>query len=463
MSAGFSYKTFRREVLGADLLVPITRGKQVPYIHFDNAASTPALKPIMEQMMEFLAWYSGVHRGTGHKSILCSQVYEKCHTQIGQFVQADLEHDTVILVKNTTEAINKLACRLNFSADDVVVSSEMEHHSNDLPWRKHARVVYTRVDEQGLLDYKHLEELLQQHYPQVKLVTITGASNVTGHLNDLDFIARLAHEYNAEFMVDAAQLAPHHAINMHLHHDPRHIDYLVFSGHKIYAPFGTGVLIGPKNTFLQGEPDIIGGGTVNLVTPNLITWAELPDREEAGSPNVMGAFILAKTLEYLQALNLQNITAYEKILTDYALQRLQTIPGIIIYGVGPRLGVISFNLESIIHNQLGTMLSFEAGIGVRTGCFCAQHYVRKLLDEKTPSSLSNNNTYPMENLPGMVRISLAAYNTHNEIDRLIDILKQIADHPHYYRRKYPYSHIRGTYYPRDDNLQNWPAHYNLII
>ena len=119
---------------------------------------------------------------------------------------------------------------------------------------KHARVVYTRVDEQGLLDYEHLETLLRQHYPHVKLVSITGASNVTGHLNNLDLIARLAHEYNAEFMVDAAQLAPHHAINMYPHHDPRHIDYLAFSGHKIYAPFGTGVLIGPKKHFSRVNP-----------------------------------------------------------------------------------------------------------------------------------------------------------------------------------------------------------------
>lgn len=459
MFGGFPYKTFRREVLGVDLLVPTTRGKRVPYIHFDNAASTPALKPVMEQMQEFLTWYSGVHRGTGHKSMLCSQIYEQCHTQIGHFVQADLEHDTVILVKNTTEAINKLAGRLRFSADDVVITSEMEHHSNDLPWRRHSRVVYTRVDEKGLLDYKHLEKLLQQYYPHVKLVTITGASNVTGHLNDLDFIARLAHEYNAEFMVDAAQLAPHHAINMHPHYDSRHIDYLAFSGHKIYAPFGSGVLIGSKKTFLQGEPDIIGGGTVNMVTPNLITWAGLPDREEAGSPNVMGAFILAKTLEYLQSLNLHSMAAYEKKLTDYAMQRLQTIPGITIYGAEPRLGVISFNLEDIIHNQLGIMLSFEAGIGVRSGCFCAQHYVRKLLDEKNPSSLSYTSAYAMDNLPGMVRISLAAYNTHDEIDRLISVLKQIADHPYYYRKKYPYSCIHGNYYPRDKNLQNWPYHF----
>ncbi|MGI5879684.1 MAG: aminotransferase class V-fold PLP-dependent enzyme [Syntrophomonadaceae bacterium] len=458
MSGGFPYKTFRREVLGADLLVPALRGRNIPYIHFDNAASTPALKPIMEQMQEFLAWYSGVHRGTGHKSILCSKEYEKCHTQIGHFVQADLEHDTVILVKNTTEAINKLAYRLNFSADDVVVTSEMEHHSNDLPWRRHARVIYTRVDEKGLLDYEHLETLLRQHYPHVKLVSITGASNVTGHLNNLDLIARLAHEYNAEFMVDAAQLAPHHAINMYPHHDPRHIDYLAFSGHKIYAPFGIGVLIGSKKTFLQGEPDIIGGGTVNLVTPNLITWAGLPDREEAGSPNVMGAFILAKTLEYLQSFNLQSITAYENMLTAYALEQLQTIPGIIIYGAEPRLGVISFNLESIIHSQLGAMLSFEAGIGVRTGCFCAQHYVRKLLDENTPAYLSYSNTYPMENLPGMVRISLAAYNTHDEIDRLIRVLKQISDHPNYYCRKYPYSSIYGTYY---SSGENWHEFFGL--
>ena len=431
---------FRKNIIGINQEVPTIHKKKLRYINFDNAASTPALLPVVEEMQDFLGWYSGVHRGTGYKSLLSSQVYDNCRNIIGQYLSADMDKNTVILLKNTTEAINKLAYRLNLSVGDMVLTSRMEHHSNDLPWRKKALVKYAEVDEQGLLDISDLEKKLKHNYPRVKLLTISGASNVTGHINDIHHLAELAHAHKAQIMVDAAQLIPHQRVNLKPNDHPQHIDYIAFSGHKIYAPFGTGVLIGPRATFLEGEPEYVGGGTVDMVSRDQAFWTRPPDREEAGSPNVMGAFTLAKTLQFLEKFNTEKLAEYERGLTAYALQQIKTVPGVNIYGSGPRVGVVSFNMQGISHGQLGAILCYEAGIGLRTGCFCAQPYVRQLLGEKEElKKLKDYQAKNMDKLPGMVRISLAAYNNYEEIDRLVDWLKKIANNKKYYLKKYVFS------------------------
>ncbi len=309
-------REFRKNIIGINHEVPTIHKKKLRYINFDNAASTPALLPVIEEMQDFLGWYSGVHRGTGYKSLLSSQVYDECRNIIGQYLSADMDKNAVILLKNTTEAINKLAYRLNLSAGDMVLTSRMEHHSNDLPWRKKALVKYAEVDAQGLLDISDLEKKLKHNYPRVKLLAISGASNVTGHINDIYRLAELAHAHKAQIMVDAAQLIPHKRVALKPNGHPQHIDYIAFSGHKIYAPFGTGVLIGPRATFSEGEPEYVGGGTVDMVSRDQVFWTRPPDREEAGSPNVMGAFALAKTLQFLEKFNMEKLAEYESGLTD---------------------------------------------------------------------------------------------------------------------------------------------------
>ncbi|MDD2620490.1 MAG: aminotransferase class V-fold PLP-dependent enzyme, partial [Syntrophomonadaceae bacterium] len=272
---------------------------------------------------------------------------------------------------------------------------------------------------------------------------------VTGHLNPIYELAEMAHEYRTQIMVDAAQLVPHHPFDMKPADHPQHIDYLAFSGHKIYAPFGSGVLIGPRETFLKGSPEYPGGGTVRIVTNQEIFWAELPDREEAGSPNVIGAFALAQTIKYLQKMNMQKMTEYEDDLTRYAFEEIRKLPGVKIYGSFPRVGVIAFNLTGITHSLLGSILCYEAGIGLRTGCFCAQPYVRKLLgideeQEKVSTYLKQNPAL----LPGMVRISLAAYNTRKEVEQLIKFLKSIISNKEQYKRDYKFSELAGNYIPK---------------
>lgn len=439
----------RQNIKGINVKVPV-RGKKKKYIYFDNAASTPALIPILNEIYDYLDWYSGVHRGTGYKSLLSSKIYDSSHDIIGNFVGADLSRDTVIMVKNTSEAINKLSYRMQLKPADVIITTDMEHHSNDLPWRARATVKYAAIDAEGRLDIDNLTQLLRRNYPRTSLLTVCGASNVTGHVNDIHLLARLAHEYGTPILVDGAQLVPHQPFNMKAHNDPAHIDYLAFSGHKIYSPFGSGVLIGPRQQFSRGWPEYPGGGTVKLVLDDKIFWADPPDREEAGSPNVIGTYALARTLLYLKKLGMDTLGQYEEELTGYALTELGKVKGITIYGSRPRVGVISFNLTGIPHALLGAVLCFEAGMGVRTGCFCAQKYVRKLLGlAESEHYLELYDNGRMDKIPGMVRISLAAYNTRAEIDELVRMLKDIASNPYRYCRGYRFVPSEGGYLPVD--------------
>lgn len=422
-------RNIRKEVVGIDTKVPLSNGKFTNYINFDNAASTPTLKRVLEKVNEFMNWYSSVHRGSGFKSRLSTLIYDQCHEIAGQFVGADIQNNTIIFVKNTTEGINKLARRIDFGKKDMVLTTFIEHHSNDLPWRKVAKVIYCDVDDDGILDYTDFEEKLKRYKNRIRLVAITGASNVTGYITDLDTICRLCKDHGIEVLVDAAQLAPHRRIDM----SRQNIDYLVFSGHKIYAPFGTGVLVGPKQTFQQGSPDIVGGGTVSVVSKSNVFWAGLPDKEEAGTPNTVGAVALAQALSIMMEIGMENIEQHERFMTEYALKNMSNIPHVKICGTQDlkktdRVGVISFNVDGLAHHETSGLLFEIAGIATRSGCFCAHPYIQKL------TGLSNIEVLKLEhsrlkgeykNMPGFVRISFGMYNTKHEVDVLLETLKQI--------------------------------------
>jgi selenocysteine lyase/cysteine desulfurase len=450
----------RHDIKGIDKKVPVKGNKSRKYTFFDNAASTPPLIPILKEIDDYLSWYSGVHRGTGYKSLISSKIYDDCHEIIGKFVGADLSTDTLVLVKNTTEAINKLAYRLQLKSHDIVLITAMEHHSNELPWRSRAQIRYIDVDKDGILDLNSVEYLFKRYHPQVKLLAVCGASNVTGHVNDVHSLARISHAYGCKIMVDGAQLVPHQRFNMKTHSDSDHIDFLAFSGHKIYAPFGSGVLIGPRETFMSGPPEYQGGGTVKLVHKNEVFWADPPDRDEAGSPNVLGAYGLARTLKYLDKLGMDDLAKHEEELTAYTLAKLRDLNSLTVYGSQPRVGVISFNLKDLHHALVGAILCYEAGIGLRTGCFCAQNYVRHLLGVKENNQhLEHYERNEMDKIPGMVRISLAPYNTRAEVDHLIKWLKYIVDNRYEFKRRYKYSPLHGGFIPVD--LLN-PEYINKI-
>ncbi len=351
----------RKQIVGVDKEVPLLDGGQRPYIFFDNAASTPVLGEVLDTINNFMPWYSSVHRGSGLKSQVATKAYEDAREIVGKFFGADKFDHVVIFGKNTTEAINKLSYRLGLTKKDVVLISLLEHHSNDLPWRKVADVHRLKVDEQGSLVESDLDSLLKEFKGRVKLVAISGGSNVTGHMPNIHKIARKAHAASAQILVDCAQLAPHRKVDMKSLNDLEHLDYITISAHKMYAPFGTGALIGRRDTFETGIPELCGGGTIDVVTTDRVEWTAPPDRDEAGTPNVVGAIGLAKALLVLEEIGLPNIAAHEAQLTSYALQKINQIDGVTILGdndpktAGHRLGVVPFKVGGLPNGKVAAI------------------------------------------------------------------------------------------------------------
>ncbi|HEX5689715.1 MAG TPA: aminotransferase class V-fold PLP-dependent enzyme, partial [Roseiflexaceae bacterium] len=292
-------------------------------------------------------------------------------------------------------------------------------------------------------------ELLRRYAGRVRLVAVSGGSNVTGVLPPIHRLAELAHAAGAEIAVDAAQLAPHRPIDIGDLDDPTHLDYIAFSGHKLYAPFGAGVLIGRRDTFAQGAPEAVGGGTVRQVTLEDVIWADTPARDEAGTPNVVGAVALAAATLELRRIGLARIATHEATLTAHALERLGSIRGLHIYGdadpahAAERLGVVPFTLDGVDHRLVAAILSCEYGIAVRTGAFCAQPYVRRLLSSQD----AEVHCGPLAPRAGLIRVSFGLTNTIADVDALIRALEDIARGN--YRGRYTLDPTDGAYRPAD--------------
>jgi cysteine desulfurase / selenocysteine lyase len=431
---------FRNLVVGVDTQIPLMTGEYVTAINFDNAATTPPFLSVMQEIMNFAPWYSSIHRGKGYKSLLSSDVYEEGRNTIKQFVNADPDRDMVIYTKNTTESINLLAHILfQQDKDQVILSTDMEHLANDLPWRGKFTVDYVRLDGHGALSLEDLENKLNKYAGKVKLVTVSGASNVTGYINPIYTIAKLAHRYGAKILVDGAQLVPHASVDMKPYNSSDHIDYLVFSAHKMYAPFGIGVLIGPKAIFEQSEPIFKGGGAVRLVSRDFIEWSGAPAKDEAGTPNIMGIVALITAIKTIQSVGMHAIGEHERFLIRYAIEGLKQIPDLILYSHRDkneaRVSLISFNVTGMYHGLLAEILSCEAGIAVRNGLFCAHCYAQKLLNLSCEDieNCRKNHDLPF---PGMVRASFGLYNTRYEIDRFLQSINRIVENREYYKSKY---------------------------
>jgi selenocysteine lyase/cysteine desulfurase len=447
----------RREVVGLEAKIPLLDGSERRYVFLDNAASTPTFRSVLRCIEEFMPWYSGVHRGMGFKAVVATNVYVEAHRIAGAFVCAAPETNVVLFMKNTTESINVLARRFGFQPGDVVITTMMEHHSNDLPWRRHCRVVHVGVKSDGSVDLGTLRKEIAANRKKLKLVAVSGASNVTGICSPIHEIAEWAHAAGAKIFVDAAQLAPHRAIDILPDDDPGHLDFVAFSAHKIYAPFGTGVLVGPFDFFEAGAPDQVGGGTVSYVGLEDVEWGEPPHKDEAGSPNVVGAVALAEALTILRSVGLDAIENHERALIGYALSRMKRLPGIKIYGpvedLEEKVGVIPFNVEGMDHALVATILSTEGGIGIRNGNFCAQPYVRALLnvsadEERTKRAARCDNPI----LPGMARASFGCYNNEEDVDIFIEMLEKIVRRQH--RGNYHVDPVSGMYAAGDFKIDH---------
>jgi selenocysteine lyase/cysteine desulfurase len=457
-----------KKFVGTDTIVPLLNGSTTRYINFDNAASTPPLKAAHQAVTEFMAYYSSVHRGTGYKSQLSTHAYEEARQITMEFLGASPETHTCIFGKNTTEAINKLARRFPFSSEkNVVLTTAMEHHSNDLPWRAQAEVIHIGLHPDGRLDMDDFDAKLVEYADRVALVSVTGGSNVTGFITPIHDLAEKVHEVGALFMADCAQLAPHRQVRMLPLDDPRHLDFVSISAHKMYAPYGTGALVGRRDFFESGDPDMVGGGVVEIVTLDEVVWAGPPDRDEAGSPNHVGAIALAAAAVTLMEIGMENVAAHEAALTAHALRRLPEVEGIRIFGdTDPekalsRLGVIPFQLAHIDHFKVAAILGHEFGIGVRNGCFCAHPLILHLLqvDEVESRRVRDEMVAnKRDNMPGLIRASFGLYNTLEDVDRLIEALEAISAGD--YKGEYLQDKASGEYHPKGWE-PNFDAHFSL--
>ncbi|MDR7420185.1 MAG: aminotransferase class V-fold PLP-dependent enzyme [Armatimonadota bacterium] len=444
----------RSEIVGLETFVPVLSGQLRRYVNLDNAATTPALVAVRDAVDGFLDWYSSVHRGTGFKSRLATHWYEESRRIVLEAVGGDPDRHVVVFVRNTTEGMNLLAHRvLTADPDGIILTSVMEHHSDMLPWRLGRQVRYLAVDRDGGLHEEELERQLAQAGGRVTAVTLSGASNVTGVVPPIHRLATIARAHGARFFVDGAQLVPHRRVRMGDAGDPGRLDALVFSGHKIYAPYGAGAVVASRALFERGQPMLVGGGMVRSVTLDDAEWTDAPESDEAGSPNVVGAVALATALRALAAFGMDHIEAHEAALVRYALPRLLEIPGLTLYGPrdpdhADRLGVFTFNLQDRPHGLVAAVLGYEHAIGVRNGCFCAHPLLYHLLGlraDQIERFRAITRAHRHAGMPGAVRASLGIYNTPDDVDTLVASLRAVAAGD--YAGTYEEHPITGDYAP----------------
>jgi selenocysteine lyase/cysteine desulfurase len=415
-------------LVGAGLDVPCLDGTVRPYRDLDCAASTPALESVEHRVAEFLPWYSSVHRGSGFKSRRATAEYERARDAVLHFAGRDRadRDDVAILCRNTTEALNHLAYRLPFQPGDVVVTTVVEHHANMLPWARVAERRFIECNKDGTFALADVIEALEaEPHRRVGLLAITGASNVTGWLPPIDEICAAAHERGVPVVVDAAQLAPHRPL-------PLSPDYIALSGHKMYAPYGAGALIGPRSTFASGEPFLAGGGAVDLVDIDEVIWTDPPEREEAGSPNVIGAVAFGAALGAMEEIGWDAIVAHERALAHQLRRGLSAIEGVTLLGPdlqSETLAVAPFTVSGLHYALVAARLSAEWGIGVRHGCFCAHPLLLRLLGlgpEAVNVAREQVQRGDRRAIPGAVRASCGLGTTSDDLDLLLEAVSQLA-------------------------------------
>ena len=322
----YNYNKYRGLFIGVDNPVQLANGNIAIPIGFDNGATTPSFKSSYRELCRGLITYGAVARGTGQKSEITTQKYEDARKIILDFFNVGSDSSyTAIFGKTTTECMNLLANELIKNKDEKILTTRMEHHANDLPWRYNAIVEYVDVDKMGRISVDSIENKLKENNGTIKYVTVTGASNVTGYVNPIHEIAKICHKYNAKIIIDGAQLVAHKEINMKGQNPEEEIDFLVFSSHKIYAPYGTGVIVGRIEDLSNVTPFLKGGACVNAVTDYDVIWDEPPALHEAGSPNSLGAMATARSLQQLKQIGFDNIYEHEMMLKEFLINEMKKI------------------------------------------------------------------------------------------------------------------------------------------
>lgn len=374
-----------------------------PLTYLDNGATTQKPLCVIDAIRDYyLNINSNVHRGVHTLSQLSTDAMENARQKVCNFIHAR-EKSSIIFTRGTTESINAIASSYSqiLGIGDTVVISAMEHHSNIVPWqmaceRSGASLRVIPMSHEGVLDIDAYEDILKNN--RVKIVSVTYVSNVLGTVNPVSQMIDLAHKYGAEILIDGAQSTPHMPIDV----EALDCDYYAFSGHKMYAPTGIGVLYGKRKS-LEALPPYQGGGDmIDHVTFEKTTYAPLPFKYEAGTPNIEGAIALGVAIDFLMEIGMEAIHSHEKELMDYMTSRMKEIDGMVIYGTAPqKSGAFSFTLSGAHPTDIGTLLDNQ-GVAIRTGHHCAEPIMDYL------------------GIPGTARASLAVYNTREDIDRLVD-------------------------------------------
>ena len=378
--------TLRRQIVGIDRQVPVLDGSTCPYTNLDNAASTPVLREVLETVERFMEWYASVHRGTGFKSRLATQAYEDARRIVARLRRRGharpRRHLRQEHHRGDQQAVVPAAAAARRRGAGVAAGAPQQRSALA---RDEGPRGARRLRRPGGLDEAHFDRLLAEHAGRVKLVAVTGGSNVTGHMPDVHRLAEKAHAAGAQIFVDCAQLAPHRAIDIGALDDPAHLDYVALSAHKMYAPFGTGALIGRRDTFEHGEPEQRGGGTVEIVTLDDVDGRRRPTGTRPAARTWSARWRWRRRSSALQRIGMDAVARHESELTAYALERLAASRGCASTATPTprtpteRLGVITFNLDGLSHQYVAAVLGTEFGIGVRNGCFCAHPYLMRLL------------------------------------------------------------------------------------
>ncbi|WP_369388736.1 aminotransferase class V-fold PLP-dependent enzyme [Streptomyces sp. CG1] len=417
-------------VLGRDVTVPLVTGGEVTYAALDYAASAPALQRVWDDVAAYAPYYGSVHRGAGYLSQLSTDLFENARKAVAGFLGCRAD-DQVIFTRSTTDSLNLLARTL--PAGCQVFVFETEHHASLLPWQD-AHVTYLNAPRTPQQAVATLERALADRDPHgPALVCVTGASNVTGELWPVRELTAAAHAHGARIVLDAAQLAPHHPVDIR----DLDVDWVAFSGHKLYAPFGSGVLAGRADWLRAAEPYLAGGGASRKVTRRQdggvdVEWHDSAARHEAGSPNVIGAYSIASACKALTEAGWDTLVAREQHLITKVREGLAAVPEVKVLSLfgddAPRVGVISFVVEGWNSSHFAAALSAEYGIGVRDGLFCAHPLVRTLLgsDPQTQGECGAPEAAPGEKSLNAIRVSFGAGTPDEHVERFVNAVKELV-------------------------------------
>lgn len=383
-------------------------GKALVYV--DNSASTQKPKVVIDSIVEYYSKYnSNVHRGSHTLANISTNKYENSREKIAKFIGAD--KDEIVFTKGSTQSLNMVAFGVEhlLKEGDEIVLTEMEHHANLVPWqeiakRKKARLKFIPIGKDFSLDLKGIDKIITKN---TKIVSITHVSNVLGTINDIYAIEKIAHSVGAIFIVDGAQSAPHKKIDV----KKLNVDFFVFSAHKMCGPTGVGVLYGKKKILEKLKPFEFGGDMISEVKYSCSTYNEVPYRFEAGTPNIEGVIAFARAIEYLSVIGMDKIESYENILTQYFLDKIDNVKGFELYGpkkLKGRAAVFSFNIKGVHSHDITEILDRE-GIAIRGGHHCAMPLIEMMEQSST------------------ARISFYFYNTLDEIDYIVEVLKKVKE------------------------------------